>query len=79
MEPAERPDASSTNQRWGQSAASRQNAMNSKFRSLSAISPAETELLSLLPRLEPARLLVDNYFDRIHWFMLVFHQNSFKE
>ncbi|KAM3437980.1 hypothetical protein NHJ13734_004384 [Beauveria thailandica] len=28
---------------------------------------------------EPAALLVDNYFDRIHWFMLLFHQHNFRD
>ncbi|KAM5369330.1 hypothetical protein ACJZ2D_009049 [Fusarium nematophilum] len=39
---------------------------------------AEHELLSFLPDLEAAKILVDNYFDRIHWFMLVFHQRDFR-
>ncbi|PNP85100.1 hypothetical protein FNYG_01625 [Fusarium nygamai] len=34
--------------------------------------------MSLLPELGPATLLVDNYFDRIHWFVLVFHQDDFR-
>ncbi|KAK2488241.1 hypothetical protein H9L39_02168 [Fusarium oxysporum f. sp. albedinis] len=42
-------------------------------------SAAETELISLLPELGPATLLVDNYFDRIHWFILVFHQDDFRK
>lgn len=32
----------------------------------------------MLPPVEVAALLVDNYFDRVHWFMLVFHQSDFK-
>lgn len=32
----------------------------------------------MLPPVEVATLLVDNYFDRVHWFMLVFHQSDFK-
>jgi len=32
----------------------------------------------LLPQLEVVTLLVDNYFDRIYWFMLVFHQSEFR-
>ncbi|CVK84379.1 uncharacterized protein FPRN_01933 [Fusarium proliferatum] len=44
----------------------------------SKLSAAEKELLSLLPDLGPATLLVDNYFDRIHWFILVFHQDDFR-
>lgn len=43
------------------------------------LSPAEAELLALLPPIAVAKLLVDNYFDRVHWFMLVFHQSDFKE
>ncbi|KAF5633831.1 transcriptional regulatory [Fusarium tjaetaba] len=43
-----------------------------------APSTAEKELMSLLPELEPATLLIDNYFDRIHWFILVFHQDDFR-
>ncbi|KAL9574027.1 hypothetical protein ACKAV7_001803 [Fusarium commune] len=42
-------------------------------------SAAEKELMSLLPELGPATLLVDNYFDRIHWFILVFHQDDFRK
>ncbi|KAI7970678.1 hypothetical protein EIK77_003078 [Talaromyces pinophilus] len=38
-----------------------------------------TELLSLLPPRETAALLVDTYFDRIHWFMLIFHQQDFRQ
>lgn len=37
-----------------------------------------TELLTLLPSREVASLLVDTYFDRIHWFMLIFHQDDFR-
>lgn len=44
----------------------------------SKLSAAEKELMSLLPDLGPATLLVDNYFDRIHWFILVFHQDDFR-
>ncbi|KAJ4857299.1 fungal specific transcription factor domain-containing protein [Trichoderma breve] len=40
-------------------------------------SSAERELLSLLPSHDAALLLVNNYFDRIHWFMLLFHQRDF--
>ncbi|KAK2613251.1 hypothetical protein N8I77_000175 [Diaporthe amygdali] len=42
-------------------------------------SPAEAELVALLPSLAPAALLVDNYFDRVHWFMLVFHKSDFRQ
>ncbi|KAF4437103.1 putative transcriptional regulatory protein C3C7.04 [Fusarium austroafricanum] len=40
---------------------------------------AERELMSLLPELGLATILVDNYFDRIHWFILVFHQDDFRK
>ncbi|KAL1624023.1 hypothetical protein SLS56_008005 [Neofusicoccum ribis] len=50
-----------------------------RAQSLRQPSAAELELLSLLPRREAATILVDNYFDRIHWFMLVFHQSDFRE
>lgn len=42
-------------------------------------STIEQELLSLLPDVEPTTILVDNYFDRIHWFMLLFYQDSFRK
>lgn len=32
----------------------------------------------LLPDLEVATTLVENYFDRIHWFVLAFHQRDFR-
>lgn len=38
-----------------------------------------TELLSLSPIREVAALLVDTYFDRVHWFMLLFHQDDFRQ
>ncbi|KAL1848919.1 hypothetical protein Daus18300_013428 [Diaporthe australafricana] len=41
-------------------------------------SPAEVEIIALLPSLAPATLLVDNYFEKVHWFMLVFHQSEFR-
>ncbi|RDW72833.1 hypothetical protein BP6252_06740 [Coleophoma cylindrospora] len=37
------------------------------------------DLISLLPAKEVAELLVDTYFDRVHWFILIFHQDSFRE
>lgn len=40
---------------------------------------AISELASLLPSREVATLLVDTYFDRIHWFMLIFHQDDFRQ
>jgi hypothetical protein len=44
-----------------------------------AQSVAESELAALLPPTEAAVLLIDNYFDRIHWFMLLFHQREFRD
>ncbi|GIK03835.1 hypothetical protein Aspvir_007910 [Aspergillus viridinutans] len=41
--------------------------------------PALTELRSLLPPYEAAELLVDTYFDRVHWFMLMFQQDDFRQ
>lgn len=43
------------------------------------ISPAEAELLAMIPSHTAATLLVQNYFDKVHWFMLVFHQSDFLE
>lgn len=40
--------------------------------------PVETEFLSLLPSAEVAAILIDIFFDRIHWFTLVFHQTDFR-
>jgi hypothetical protein len=40
---------------------------------------ATAELVSLFPPREVASLLVDTYFDRIHWFMLIFHQDDFRQ
>ncbi|KAJ5946177.1 fungal-specific transcription factor domain-containing protein [Penicillium verhagenii] len=37
------------------------------------------ELVSLLPSRDTAALLVDTYFDRVHWFMLIFHQEDFRQ
>ena len=42
------------------------------FRTLTA------KFISLLPISEAATLLVDNYFDKVHWFMLLFHQREFR-
>jgi hypothetical protein len=39
---------------------------------------AISEMTSLLPRVEAARLLLDTYFDRVHWFTLLFHQDEFR-
>ncbi|PYI17359.1 hypothetical protein BO99DRAFT_194257 [Aspergillus violaceofuscus CBS 115571] len=38
-----------------------------------------TELVSLMPPFEAASLLVDTYFDRAHWFMLIFQQDDFRQ
>ncbi|OOQ88133.1 putative fungal specific transcription factor [Penicillium brasilianum] len=40
---------------------------------------AIADLVSLLPSRDVATLLVDTYFDRIHWFMLIFHQDDFRK
>ncbi|GAW15571.1 hypothetical protein ANO14919_049850 [Xylariales sp. No.14919] len=40
---------------------------------------ADRRLRSVLPPRQVADLLVDNYFDQIHWFMLLFHQTQFRE
>lgn len=42
------------------------------------ISTTAHALIALLPDIESATLLVDTYFDRVHWFMLVFFQKSFR-
>lgn len=39
---------------------------------------ATAELVRLLPSREVASLLVDTYFDRVHWFILIFHQDDFR-
>ncbi|OQE16219.1 hypothetical protein PENSTE_c025G01802 [Penicillium steckii] len=36
------------------------------------------ELIRLLPTRQVASLLVDTYFDRVHWFILIFHQDDFR-
>lgn len=36
------------------------------------------EFTSLLPNREAVTILVDNYFNKIHWFMLLFHQREFR-
>jgi hypothetical protein len=41
--------------------------------------PVLTELIPLLPPYEAAELLVDTYFDRVHWFMLIFQQGDFRQ
>ncbi|GFN16508.1 transcription factor [Aspergillus tubingensis] len=37
------------------------------------------DLASLLPSFDAASFLVDTYFDRAHWFMLVFYQDEFRQ
>ncbi|KAK9233963.1 fungal-specific transcription factor domain-containing protein [Lipomyces kononenkoae] len=55
------------------------NVIPSTMRSLTRSSrSAVTELVSLFPEYEVAALLVDTYFDRVHWFMLIFHQDEFR-
>ncbi|CAK7228833.1 hypothetical protein SCUCBS95973_007012 [Sporothrix curviconia] len=39
---------------------------------------AARDLLGLLPDREPARLLLNTYFDRVHWYLLLFHQDDFR-
>ncbi|CAK1356399.1 unnamed protein product [Cercospora beticola] len=36
------------------------------------------DLISCLPAAEAVNLLVDTYFDRVHWFLLAFHQDPFR-
>ncbi|KAF4946500.1 hypothetical protein FGADI_11138 [Fusarium gaditjirri] len=50
-----------------------------KGRIKSKPSAIDKELMSLLSDLGPATLLVNNYFDRIRWFILVFHQDDFRK
>lgn len=38
-----------------------------------------SDLVSLLPKRDTALLLVDNYFAKIHWFTLLFHQRHFRQ
>ncbi|KAG9256345.1 uncharacterized protein F5Z01DRAFT_618439 [Emericellopsis atlantica] len=40
---------------------------------------AARELISLLPAADVATVLVEIYFDKIHWFMLLFHQMEFRD
>ncbi|EXJ85482.1 hypothetical protein A1O1_05846 [Capronia coronata CBS 617.96] len=44
-----------------------------------ASTPSTLEFLSLLPDEEPATLILDTYFDRVHWFTLIFHQGDFRD
>lgn len=39
---------------------------------------AASEILALLPAPEVANILVETYFDKVHWFMLLFHQLQFR-
>ncbi|KAK1237267.1 hypothetical protein MKX08_002892 [Trichoderma sp. CBMAI-0020] len=39
----------------------------------------EAKLMMLLPDIRTATLLINNYFDKIHWFVLVFHQREFRD
>lgn len=85
------PDTSMTTalpggQRQGQSAASTASSARQPggLRQPATISWQQStrslaaELVSLLPSREVAALLVDTYFDRAHWFMLIFHQDDFR-
>ncbi|KAL2844282.1 fungal-specific transcription factor domain-containing protein [Aspergillus pseudodeflectus] len=47
-------------------------------RRLLAAQPAVKELMSLLPSYNVAKLLVNTYFDCVHWFVLLFHQDDFR-
>ncbi|KAK1144988.1 hypothetical protein N8T08_004703 [Aspergillus melleus] len=38
-----------------------------------------SDMTRLFPSVEAASLLVDTYFDRVHWFMLIFHQDEFRQ
>lgn len=42
-------------------------------------SRAEDELLALLPTQEIASLLIETYFAKIHWFLLIFFQSDFRD
>ncbi|KAF4866607.1 Multidrug resistance regulator 1 [Colletotrichum siamense] len=42
-------------------------------------SDAERALVMTLPKKQVAKLLIDNYFDKIHWCFLIFFQDEFKE
>lgn len=46
---------------------------------LRPVAPLTADLMFLLPGKKVAVVLVDNYFDRIHWFMLLFHQGEFRK
>lgn len=46
---------------------------------LQACRPELSELVALFPSREVAALLVDTYFDRVHWFMLIFQQDDFRQ
>ncbi|KJK77172.1 hypothetical protein H634G_07479 [Metarhizium anisopliae BRIP 53293] len=45
----------------------------------SATSAMEKELLDILPSHDSGLVLINNYFDKIHWFMLLFHQTDFRD
>ncbi|KAJ0420579.1 fungal-specific transcription factor domain-containing protein [Aspergillus carlsbadensis] len=47
-------------------------------RRLLAAQPAVRELMLLLPGYDVAKLLVNTYFDCVHWFVLLFHQDDFR-
>ncbi|KAF6805970.1 tall aerial hyphae-4 [Colletotrichum musicola] len=52
---------------------------NPRSRGRKRANGAHAELMAVLPDPASATLLVDNYFDKIHWFMLIFFQTEFRE
>lgn len=79
------PDSSSggatSEQRLRNPRGSRDNTSGQQQREASrreVMSAAEAELLAILPSHPAAVLLVKNYFDKVHWFMLIFHQSDFR-
>ena len=55
------------------------NGVGAKLWARKSRSTAAEKLAKLLPQLEPASILVETYFDRVHWFTLIFHQRNFRE
>lgn len=53
-------------------------SLNRRARRFRAPNPVETEFMFLLPSLDVATLLIETYFERIHWFTLVFPQTKFR-
>ncbi|KAJ5503918.1 fungal-specific transcription factor domain-containing protein [Penicillium fimorum] len=74
------PDTSMTDAfPGGQTNSAQAGAMPPQNRHLLAAQSPSAELISILPSFEVASLLVDTYFDRAHWFMLIFHQADFRK